>query len=115
VTRFWTCACEIRHPRTTQKCQACDRRRPKTRAPKHRAILDMPYEKWIELFGERCGICDRPPGPTRRLDRDHDHRTGAARGLLCHRCNRGLPNWVDAAWLRAAVEYVERADARNAA
>jgi 5-methylcytosine-specific restriction endonuclease McrA len=70
----------------------------------------MPYEKWIELFGERCGICDRPPGPTRRLDRDHDHRTGAARGLLCHRCNRGLPNWVDAAWLRAAVEYVERAE-----
>jgi hypothetical protein len=116
VTRYWTCRkCEISHPRIEQKCHACGQARPAARRPKHKAALDAPYEDWVQLFGERCGICDRPPGPTRRLDRDHDHRTGQMRGLLCHRCNRALPNWVDVAWLKAATEYVQLADTRNAA
>jgi hypothetical protein len=69
----------------------------------------MPYEEWVALFGEVCGICDRPPSATRRLDRDHEHKgRGKARGLLCWKCNNALPNWVDPAWLRAAAEYLER-------
>jgi hypothetical protein len=64
-------------------------------------------ELWVSRFGERCGICGRPPGPNRRLDRDHDHKTGDARGLLCHRCNRGLPNWVTVDWLKRAIDYLE--------
>jgi hypothetical protein len=69
----------------------------------------MPYEEWVERFGEACGICGRGPG-ARRLDRDHDHsRLDAPRGLLCHRCNRILQNWVTAEWLRAAAEYLDRA------
>ena len=71
-------------------------------------ILETPYEAWAAKYGEQCGVCKRPPGPTRRLDRDHDHRTGEPRGLLCHRCNRALPDWIDAEWLRAAAEYLER-------
>jgi hypothetical protein len=75
------------------------------------AILDtMAYEAWVETFGEVCGICLIEPSADRRLDRDHDHRTGAARGLLCHRCNRTLGTQIDAAWLRRALAYVERAE-----
>jgi hypothetical protein len=72
-------------------------------------VLETPYELWVARFGERCGICGRPPGPNRRLDRDHDHRgAGAPRGLLCHQCNRALPSWVTADWLRKAAAYLER-------
>ena len=108
MTRYWTCTkCKTRNARTKQLCP-CGGRRPAARVPRHRLVLNVPYERWVEAFGERCGICGREPSENRRLDRDHDHATGAARGLLCHRCNRGLPNWADAEWLRAALAYVER-------
>ncbi len=37
-----------------------------------------------------CAICDQPaPGKT-RLHVDHNHKTGAIRGLLCVLCNSML-------------------------
>jgi ribosomal protein S14 len=96
-------------PRRT--CAECGTPRPPRRTPKHQQVLDtMPYEAWVERFGERCGICGRPPGPRRRLDRDHDHKTGVPRGLLCHRCNRALPDWISEAWLVRAIHYLRRAN-----
>jgi hypothetical protein len=103
----WTCPkCGNVQPPNTRLCSCGGRRRPKRR-PSHQLVLEMPYETWVARFGERCGICGRPPGPKRRLDRDHDHKTGDARGLLCHRCNRGLPNWVTVDWLKKAIAYLE--------
>lgn len=109
MARVWTCrSCKLILPRTTQKC-SCGQVRPAARRPKHQMVLDtVPYEMWVARFGERCGICGRPPGPNRRLDRDHDHRTGLWRGVLCHRCNRALPDWITVQWLRAAITYLER-------
>ena len=62
------------------------------------------------MFGERCGICGKGPSATRRLDRDHDHKTGQPRGLLDHRCNRALPSWATPEWLEAAAAYLRRAE-----
>ena len=109
MARHWTCRrCKLRNKRTTQLC-SCGTRRPAPRVPQHRRVLDsMPYEDWVERFGERCGVCGRGRSEHRRLDRDHDHKTGNPRGLLCQRCNRALPSWVDAAWLRRAADYLER-------
>lgn len=54
-----------------------------------------------------CPICRRPP-KTRRLDIDHDHKTGLIRGLLTHRCNQGLQMFNDdPATLRRAADYLE--------
>lgn len=107
----WTCrGCGTAWPRTKQLC-TCGRRRPPAHKPKHMVALEMPYESYIELNGgERCGICLRPRSDTdrRRLDRDHDHKTGRPRGLLCHKCNRALAAWVTPEWLRAAADYMER-------
>lgn len=112
AARKWTCRrCGVKVPRIKPKCE-CGGKRPAPRKPKHARVLDeMPYEEWVELYGERCGICGRERSEQRRLDRDHDHKTGRPRGLLCHRCNRALPDWIGLDWLRSAVAYLERAHA----
>lgn len=97
-----------------RKCTACGKARPPRQRPAHRAVLgEMTYEQWVEVFGELCGICGRAPSARRRLDRDHCHKSGGARGLLCARCNRALPAWCTAAWLRAAADYLDRHAARQ--
>ena len=115
--RVWTCQrmvagvkCSQPNQRIKQKCARCGGKRPKARKPAHLAALEsMTYEQAVEAFGERCGICGAGRG-TRRLHRDHEHKgAGKVRGLLCFRCNTALPNRVDAEWLRAAADYLERA------
>ena len=67
------------------------------------------------MFGETCGICGRAPSG-RRLHRDHEHvGAGHRRGLLCFRCNSALRTYMTLDWLRAAVAYLERAEARRVA
>jgi hypothetical protein len=110
MARVWTCAgCKARWPRTKQRC-TCGRKRPAARRAAHLKVLDeLPYSWWTERYGEVCGICGRPPKDEKKLHRDHDHRTGEPRGLLCFQCNRGLPNYVTAEWLDRARAYVGRA------
>lgn len=40
--------------------------------------------------GGTCAICKELPKGKRPLVVDHDHKTGAIRGLLCYGCNRAL-------------------------
>jgi len=60
-----------------------------------------------------CDICRRPERATRNgrvrlLTRDHDHSTGAWRGLLCSSCNVAIGLLQDdPAVMRAAAEYIE--------
>lgn len=37
-----------------------------------------------------CLICKKVEEGRMRLNVDHDHKTGQIRGLLCHKCNKGL-------------------------
>jgi len=51
-----------------------------------------------------CLICKRTPD---MFVVDHDHRTGAVRGLLCGPCNRALGHFSDRPELcLAAAEYL---------
>lgn len=65
----------------------------------------------IERQGGGCAICGSatPTGNHGRLVVDHDHETGAVRGVLCGDCNAiiGLAK-ESAARLRAAADYIER-------
>lgn len=46
------------------------------------------YETVLEVQGGTCPICLRAKGSERkRLAKDHDHRSGLFRGLLCSNCN----------------------------
>lgn len=52
-----------------------------------------------------CPICKT----ARTEARDHCHKTGACRGFLCDRCNRGLGYFDDSPErLRAAARHIEK-------
>lgn len=56
-----------------------------------------------------CAICGGPSGRKGRFDIDHDHTTGKFRGLLCHRCNKGLGLLGDSLEnARRAVDYLSK-------
>lgn len=52
-------------------------------------LTQAEYERRLEEQGGGCAVCGNPPGKT-SLHVDHDHDTGALRGLLCMRCNNAL-------------------------
>lgn len=47
------------------------------------------YAELVRRQGGKCAICRAVPR-TKRLAVDHDHKSGAVRGLLCSRCNHDL-------------------------
>jgi hypothetical protein len=65
------------------------------------------YRSMLEAQGGVCAVCLKPETmsarsrwvknttKTRALAVDHDHKTGAVRGLLCHRCNTTLGHMED--------------------
>jgi len=79
------------------------------RSKKHAAFVRSfaGYEELLASQGGVCAICGSSP-KTKRLNIDHDHKTMEVRGLLCHKCNRALPDWVTSTWLRAAADYLEQ-------
>lgn len=118
--RFWTCArvskglkCGKRNPARLKKCQSCGKHRPTRKQPAHRAVLKLvTYEQCIEVFGDKCMICGGE-AKNIKLSRDHDHKTGALRGLLCFPCNSALKNYMTLDWMYKAVAYLEQAETRE--
>jgi len=56
----------------------------------------------------QCAICQKPP-KGRDLDVDHDHNTGAIRGLLCRNCNLMLGKINDRVEvLEKAIQYLRK-------
>jgi hypothetical protein len=85
--------------------------RKPTRA-KQLGVTPEEYDRLLAKQDGHCALCPAVP-KTRRLDTDHDHKTGQVRGLLCHRCNRALPNWITPAWLDRAWMYLNQVTVRD--
>jgi len=53
----------------------------------------------------KCKICRKTS--MRKLDTDHDHVTGAVRGLLCNSCNLAIGHMKDDPLIaKSAYEYL---------
>jgi hypothetical protein len=63
--------------------------------------------------GNKCAICGQPEtqmrgGKVKALAVDHNHTTGAVRGLLCCDCNQALGKFKDSqSVLKAAIAYLD--------
>lgn len=79
-------------------------------------LLPLQYQEMLAAQGNVCAICERPERSTDKKGRvkalavDHDHETGAVRGLLCANCNKGIGNLGDNVdTLIAAAAYLAAA------
>lgn len=72
------------------------RREALRRSLKERGIDIATFEQLLTAQNGQCAICKVPANELRRrLCIDHDHVTGAVRGLLCGNCNRALGYFND--------------------
>lgn len=66
------------------------------------------YEAILKGCDYSCMICGRHEDEVGRLNIDHCHSEGTARGMICRDCNLGLANFKDdPAMLRKAANYLE--------
>lgn len=86
--------------------QRADRAKAKQRhVAKTYGISEDQYQAIYKAQGGKCYICQRATGTgKKRLPVDHDHSTGAVRGLLCNPCNKNVLGH-----LRDSVEALQRA------
>lgn len=102
--------------RKTARAAAWNKANPERRRAikiKHRfGITGEEYDRLLETQGGMCALCGQPETVSHNgqtpsmLAVDHDHETGAVRGLLCFRCNVGLGH-LDGL-LEKAMQYVTR-------
>jgi hypothetical protein len=119
LPRRYTMHCPSGHEYTTEnsyvnpstgnrQCRACQAER--SRQTFRRKLYGLQIEEYEELLDRqrgRCAICREPAAGDLALAADHDHATGAIRGLLCSRCNNGLGSFRDdPGLLEAAVRYL---------
>ena len=80
----------------------------KSRYKRLYGMLPGEYQQRLADQNGVCAICGVSPG-NNPLNVDHDHKTGAVRGLVCHQCNLGLGHFDDTPErLRKAADYLER-------
>lgn len=103
--------CSKGHPRQEGRpndrgCEVC--RRDKDREQKYGLTVET-FDALVERQSGCCAICRIlfTDIDARHLHVDHNHKTGAVRGLLCHGCNTaiGLFN-DDPERLEAALRYL---------
>lgn len=83
------------------------RRQPRAMRKHKYGITHDEFEKLMESQGHGCAICwEDFDEATAQVD--HDHETGAVRGLLCRQCNLGLGNFrEDLCLLDRAAKYLK--------
>lgn len=101
------------------RCRACHKRRypavkgsvKKDAALWSRYRIRLPdYQRMVDEQGNRCAICQTTNKGRKNSSYwavDHDHATGAVRGLLCLQCNLDLYVLEQTEWCVSAHTYLE--------
>jgi hypothetical protein len=109
-SKFCSSLCRQRHSATTGR----------TKDSYLRITFNMTLDEWNAIFdsqGRTCACCKathpghrtRTPSQQGAWHTDHDHKTGAIRGILCHSCNTGLGRFQDSEErLSQALAYLRR-------
>lgn len=123
---------ETRHGEPYKSCSVCETEKPETefykkdrtgrldstckacRISKNRektlGVTDGAYWDMYKKQDGKCGICERRLYSKRYKSFcvDHNHATGAVRGLLCHNCNRAIGMLKDCPeTIKRASEWVK--------
>ena len=77
------------------------------RYKKQYGITIEEYNQILLWQGGVCALCLRLPKPGRNLHVDHDHKSGATRGLLCFSCNMRVGRERESAWFARAASYMD--------
>lgn len=90
------------------RCTGCVRQAAhERRVESTYGITPEEYDRIWAAQGKRCGVCRAVPRSI-RFAVDHDHKTGAVRGILCKRCNHDLLGGAhdSVTLLFRAIEYL---------
>ena len=110
----WTCRkCGMRSPRASElrrRAEGTCRRSLAARSTPPPFVQIFSYQHYVELNGGSSagfggGAVQKEGGSG--LHRDHDHKTGLPRGVLCFRDNSAL-RYMTVEWLENALAYLKR-------
>lgn len=100
------CGANVKPPRRTYCSDQCH---AEARTPDKYGLTITEFKVLLDARGGSCGICGTSDWGIKGPQIDHDHETGAVRGILCVNCNNALGRMHDdTARLRAAAAYLER-------
>ena len=110
----------VKNRNTCKPCKARATRlwrsqnKEKMRAYSYRKLYGVSMQEYNQMLtaqGGKCAVCGGEQSSSRckHLAIDHDHKTGATRGLLCDNCNRGIGHLQDdIGQLQKAIAYLEK-------
>lgn len=94
-------------------CKSCsDRRAVENGRKRLFGVSPEAFAAMLKAQGGCCAICKSPEDQSKKaFCIDHDHQTGAVRGILCTQCNSLLGMAKDKiSTLHEAIHYLERAN-----
>lgn len=100
----WCKSCQNKVKRITRSRTETAEQKRKHNLSSRYGITPEQYDEKLKQQGGLCAICGEVPV---RKVLDHNHETGAPRGILCHRCNIALPAIENKAYLESALKYLE--------
>jgi hypothetical protein len=106
VARRTYCSRACSNSRGRSDLSVYERRRPGLLMARYGLTVDQ-FNAMVIAQANRCAICRRDLGEGRGRHVDHDHSTGAVRGLLCVRCNTTLGR-VETIGLDRVLAYLGR-------